>query len=89
VFIGVSAPGRAGAGVVELFVLLGQPGSPPERPGRPLCTTPSMSAATMSVAPAASTNLMIAVPAAPAPAITIRTSVIFYRPRAGRCRGRR
>ncbi len=54
-----------------------QPSSP-DRPSRPRCTTPSMSATTTCCAPAASSNLMIAVPAAPAPDITIRTSAMSF-----------
>ncbi len=39
--------------------------------GRPPCTTPCESQTTTSVAPASSSSLRIAVPAAPAPVITI------------------
>ena len=50
--------------------------SSPVSPSRPRWTTPSMSATTTCAAPAASSSLMIAVPAAPAPDMTIRTSAI-------------
>ena len=52
--------------------------SSPTRPARPWWTTPSMSATTTCCAPAASSSLMIAVPAAPAPDMTIRTSSILF-----------
>ena len=55
------------------LVLCASQASSPVSPSRPRCTTPSMSATTTCWTPAASNSLMIAVPAAPAPDITILT----------------
>ena len=55
----------------------GESGSASTRSVRPACTTPWMSATTACRTPAAISSLRMAVPAAPAPDITTRTSSIF------------